>query len=425
MFQDIRIQCNGFSNCLLNCKRLYTFLLSFFLINGCTNLPPLQTDVFHGSTETVALIVFVDTPFMTLKTIEGETETGQIPFYHWIFKGFRYQTGQSMVLFDDMTVVSHAIAQDIKPVVSYRQRYGMLGVLDNLTGDIKPVDIIHLAFDESQIPALYNVAKELGASFLIKARLISNNAKLDKRTQCTYYPDRIFAQVECRVQVWKQAVTAEFRIYDVSKENIMLTLQFTTIHKAGVGEGLGTLSGLYSDISRKLASAVVAAISRRAQSQELASKLGSSNISAENRPKIWKESGAPISLVTGHYFDVWVKNTSIIDDNLIRFDISFLNRTEQKLGVTFKKDMDNKLDTYIEDKFGITYNAIGSSIEGYSFDIRAGEQEEFSLLFPLTAIPDKQVNLFTTWNIQTTQGTYALSFEFKDVHLPSVLKSAK
>lgn len=365
-------------------------VVTALLLGSCTP-PALQTGPLQRPPGQIALIVVADTP---LRYIDVGLESGeQFPFYEWIFSAFRWSADERTAVFDDRTVVERALAKGIKPVVVLHQQNPIRFLFGQEQG-LGNSRIAHLGVDDTQLESFRSVASELGASHIIKARLISNKSRV---MQTLNSLGQSFSVV-------KRKMTVGFTVYDVARGEISFAQELTTA---------GFRSGLVGDhyIARNLTSAVIAAIS--AGGEYIARRAtGTAMIRTDKTIRIgatWSRYGL---------YDAILTSISTVDGNLLRCDVSFWNRTDDRVRIILQKDDDGKLDTYITDQFNILYGTISSSVSEDSLDVRPGERKELFFVFPWTPIPTKQVSVNSTWKIQTTGGTDRVTVVFQDVPVP-------
>ena len=375
-------------------------LSAVFLVISCapTLAPTLQTGALNTSPGTVALIVFVDNQFKTIET--GENFNHIVSFYNWIFDGFRYKTKEGVILFADKTVVSNVIAKGIKPIVLYDQNNPKR-------------DIIHLSFDETQIDELNAVAEQLGATHLVKARLIKSETRKIPRNQITSGPIslgpfilNIPVTLSGNFDQTMRDTTVEFTIYDVKTKEIILTKEFTS---SKISMGMPD-----AQIKANLTAAVIAGL--KSNSADLSHQQ-------ENVQNTFRMATIRIPRIEdGHYYIrsmvMTLRSITLIHSNLIRFDGNFKNNLDEKLKIVLRRSANNKLSTYIVDHYGIRYDAVSSSLPNDSFDIRPKEQKDIFFVFPITATPHDRVDLYSVWDIQTPQKNHTATLEFRDIPIP-------
>lgn len=358
-------------------------LISISFLGACSTHTLLK-EPYQGPADGLALLVFEEMPFQSIATGLAD---GSITFYQWIYQSFRNKTNPNIHLFDD------------KAVIRFAEEYGVQ-LYGNYANNNPKFKVINLAFDEAQIDDLCKMAEDLGATHIIKARLIEDETTVIPKNQISLGPVVLtgnFSQTTRSIKV-------EFTVYNVNKGELLFSKEF--------GATTTSLSSLLAGlkIREHLVSLLLATIPPEP------GKPTVSNYSNREYPQAsFKEIRAEIPN-TGGATLVGV-DVDTLENNWLAFGINFRNAVKENIRIRFKSTM-NKLDTYIKDSHGAQYYANSSSSESDTIEVKSEDESDFYFVFPKPAAPVRQVDMFTTWEIETSQGTHTLTLTFKDVPLP-------
>lgn len=389
--------------------RLHIFLLfTIFIVIGCAST---QNNVNQKTSEN-KIIIFADLPFVTIDTGMDKTS---FSFYNWIYEAFRSYSPKGFTVVDDVVILRSALNRGINPIVEYIRYKGRICK-----------EIAYLSFDEANIEQLYDLAEELGAVYLIKAKLVSNEKRIEETPpESKTIPLFGLYGLGTTTKGKKESVfviRVEFTVYDVINRDILLTKELETITKEITGkdkkppwEILSDIreGGLLGDIRtrKRLVTALFDAISSHATE----SKTDTDMVLVNKRIRIEIPNSENTSWEVR---TVILEKVKLIDNNLLQFQLSTRNFYDDKLKIKLQRSNDKTLDSYIIDNNGIRYQAVSSSLTEDSVDIRPGERKDFFLVFPIPATLVKQVDFYSKWDIDTPQKTHAVIIKFKDVPIP-------
>lgn len=354
-------------------------LISVSFLGACSTHNLLK-EPYHGPAGGLALIVFEEVPFQS-------TGNEFFSFYQWIYQSFRSKTNPNMYLFDD------------KAIIGFAEEYG-IQLYGNYANNNPKSKVINLGFDEAQINDLYEMAKDLGATHIIKARSIEDETTVIPKNQIILGPVVLTGDFSETTR----SVKVEFTVYNVNKRELSFSREFWATATS--------LSALLVNLKIRddLVSAVLAAVQA-----ESGQAMVSNSSNREHPQGSFKEIRAEISNVGGA--TIVGIDVDAVENNWLAFSINFRNAMKENIKVKFKGTV-NRLETYIKDSNGIEYYASNSSSENDTIDVKSEDESDFYFVFPKPALPIRQVDMFTTWEIETSQGARALTLTFKDVPLP-------
>lgn len=321
-----------------------------------------------------------------------------MPFYAWMWSALRTASdkqGSAFALVDGATVLSQASGHGIEPVArtSNRRR-----------------NIAHLAFYDDQIPPLAAMARDLGAAFLIRARLVANDAKMRRVTEAKV----LGLKVQGDFKELTRHVSIEFMVYDVAADRVAFTREFS----ASDTSGWPGSSKADARVASRIASGVLAALSSDAAHRPLAEEADSAVVAVERKAAIGavaRDGSAISGALPGYRVDL---QRIVRYGGLLRFDLTLWNTTDEEVRAILKRDARNEIESYIVDSLRIRTRAVSASLENMTVLARAGEKKAFFIVFPVPATNLKKVSLSSLWDLRAPGWSQALSVKLANVALP-------
>lgn len=376
----------------------FSLLLTSISIScsSSSKLPALHQGVFQKSPGKAAIVIVIDVPYKVMQIGKDE----KMSFYPWILWAFRassYVQGNKYVMFDAQTIISQARIRGIPPVVQYGETW-----------------VDHLAFHETDSDRLCIIADELGASYLIRARLVKSDIKIKEESSKSILPS-VSLQISGKTfETVTRDVTVEFTVYDPATRKILLTKEFNSTETASWPKS----SSADDKVSINIASALLSTLSSFQQSQFTTRKETETTISIGKTVVLGRSmfrNSSPVRSTFEPQCEITLNSVTKIGTNLLRFDLSLWNKTEERVYISFKRNNENKLDTYIVDNFNVRYFSTSSSLNKYTFQIRGEEKKSFYFVFPVPVLTVRSVAFYSTWEVRTYNLNETSIIEFKDI----------
>lgn len=387
------------SGLFLFCSVLFVPFL-FISCGSSSKLLPLHQGIFKKEASKEAIVLAVDVPYKVLEIAKDE----KMSFYPWLLWAIRagsyVATNNKYVIIDGQTVLSYARARGINPVVQYVSQY-----------DEAAID--HLAFDDSDIDKLCIVANELGASYLIRARLLKTETKIKEGNSVPFLTGQIqFSGKPFAIEVTRE-VTIEFTVYQSSTRKILFTREFNSQATAT----WPNTSNADDKVSVNIASALLSTLSSQHR-EPSTKKVAETTVPIGKTVVLGRamfRDGRTVKSTFERQCEITLESITTIGGNLLRFDFTLWNQTEERVHISLNRTREGKLDTYIVDNFNVRYFSTSSSLSEYSFHIRAEEKKEFYFVFPVPVSTVRSLSFHSSWDVRTYNLNETCTIEFKEI----------
>lgn len=354
----------------------------------------LQQGAAQPSSAKRGLILFTEVPLRWVRVSDKDS----VPFYPWMWKALQKATDDersSFAVLDGAAVLARLSGHNIEPVVA---RF-----------DNRHHDVAHLAFYDDQMTGLAAVGQELGAAFLIRARLVANEAHVrhfrEKRGPLGIVLQGDFIDVA-------RTVGVEFSVYDVAANRVAFTRAFSSTDTSGSDKADSRVSGrIAAGILLALASpqaaqsggggadSAVATLDRTAAVETVVPRGGSTD-----------KSAVPAYRVT--------LQRVVLSGNLVRFDMALWNTTEEDVWAVLQRSPQNEIEAYIVDSLSIRTRAASTSLQNTTLQARPGEKVAFFIVFPVPATNLKRVSFASLWYVRSARLNQAVTVSFENIALP-------
>ncbi len=387
----------------INVLPLWAVILS---LTACYEAPSFKVAGESQSSISIRAMLYVDTPYEVIDKREKQRDhywndapLKWDPFYLWIKKAIMLLT--DVVVMDDKEVVVQARANGLRPIVRYYE-------------ENPRKEIAHLSFHDTDIPKLCRLAKELGAIYLIKARLTNNRSKYHRggsaRRTTTVLGVRIKALFPTFATTTR-STSVEFTVYDVRNYGIVLTKELTSEHEAGpilvdykVQRSLAR--GLVSNI-------LVAGVSH---SGERASTFATSQINSTKtlefdvrwvgHRKYYKERHLTLNSIKR------------MNSDLLEVNLSFRDYHDEDLSLSLRHLSNGSIAAYLVDENGLRYYASSSNLQGDRTPIRPEERKDIRLT--VNGVPSivETADFYIEFDVRTPRRNNSFNLKFQNIEVP-------
>jgi hypothetical protein len=360
------------------------------LVWGSARVEALQQRAKRG------LVLFTEVPLRTVRI----SDTDSVPFYPWVWKALHKATDDeksSFALLDGAAVLARLSGHNIEPVVAY---------FDN-----KHHDVAHLAFYDDQMTGLSAVGQELGAAFLIRARLVSNEAHV------THFREKRIGPLVVQGDFSKvvRTMSVEFTVYDVAANRVAFTRAFSSTDTSGAGKA-------DDRVSERIAAGILLAL----VAPQTAQSGGGGEAPADSAVATLDRTATVETVVTSNggtvktgvpAYRVTLQRIVLVG-GLLRFDMSLWNTTEEDVRAALRRDPQNALEAYIVDSLSIRTQAVSTSLANTMLQARPGEKVAFYIVFPVPGTSLKRVSVASLWFLRSASATQAVTVTVANVGLP-------
>ena len=371
--------------------RARVFLVALgLLVLGSARVEALQQRAKRG------LVLFTEVPLRMVRI----SDTDSVSFYPWIRKALQKASEDDksgFALLDGTAVLARLSGHNIEPVVAYY--------------DNKHHDVAHLAFYDDQMTGLSAVGQELGAAFLLRARLVANEARVRHFREKRLGPlvmQGNFTEVA-------RSMSVEFTVYDVGANSVAFTRAFSSTDTSGAGKA-------DDRVSERIAAGILLALAapQTAQSGGGAEGGADSAVATLDRTAtveaVVTSNGATVKTGVPSY-RVTLQRIVLVG-NLLRFDMALWNTTEQDVRAVLRRDPQNEIEAYIVDSLRIRTQAVSTSLANTTLQARPGEKVAFYIVFPAPGTNLKRVSVTSLWVLRAPSSTQAVTVSVADVALP-------
>ncbi|PYO92717.1 MAG: hypothetical protein DMD62_12305 [Gemmatimonadetes bacterium] len=327
------------------------------------------------------------------------SDTDSVPLYPWMWKALHKATDDeksSFALLDDAAVLARLSSHNIEPVAAY---------FDN-----KHHEVAHLAFYDDQMTGLSAVGQELGAAFLIRARLVANEARV------RHYREKrgpLGLRIEGNFSDVVRTMSVELTVYDVAANRVAFTRAFSSTDTSGAGKA-------DDRVSERIAAGILLALAapQTAQSGDGAgadSAVATLERTATVEAVVTSNGGTVKTAVPSYRVTL---QRIVLVGNLLRFDMALWNTTEEDVRAVLRRDPRNELEAYIVDSLSIRTQAVSTSLANTMLQARPGEKVAFYIVFPVPGTNLKRVSVASLWFLRSPSETQAVSVTVANVALP-------
>jgi len=371
------------------CARLFLVVLGL-MVWGSAPIEALQQRAKR------VLVLFTEVPLRMVRI----SDTDSVLFYPWIRKALQKATKDDnggFALLDGAAVLARLSGHNIEPVVAYY--------------DNKHRDVAHLAFYDDQMTGLSAVGQELGAAFLLRARLVANEAHVRHFREKRLGPlvmQGNFTEVA-------RTMSVEFTVYDVAANRVAFTRAFSSTDTSGAGKA-------DDRVSERMAAGILLALAapQTAQSGGGAEGGADSAVATLDRTAtveaVVTSNGATVKTGVPSY-QVTLQRIVLVG-NLLRFDMALWNTTEQDVRAVLRRDPQNEIEAYIVDSLSIRTQAVSTSLANTTLQARPGEKVAFYIVFPVPGTNLKRVSVTSLWVLRAPSSTQAVTVSVAGVALP-------
>jgi len=373
--------------------RARVFLVALgLLVWGSARVEALQQRAKRG------LVLFTEVPLRMVRI----SDTDSVLFYPWIRKALQKATEDDnggFALLDGTAVLARLSGHNIEPVVAYY--------------DNKHRDVAHLAFYDDQMTGLSAVGQELGAAFLLRARLVANEALVRHFREKRLGPlvmQGNFTEVT-------RTMSVEFTVYDVAANRVAFTRAFSSTETSGAGKA-------DDRVSERIAAGILVALAAPQTAQSGGGGEGGGG--ADSAVATLDRTATVETVVTSNGGTVKTGVPSyrvtlqriVLVGNLLRFDMALWNTTEQDVRAELRRDPQNEIEAYIVDSLRIRTQAVSTSLANTTLQARPGEKVAFYIVFPVPGTNLKRVSVTSLWVLRAPSSTQAVTVSVADVALP-------
>jgi hypothetical protein len=366
-------------------------------------LLPLHYGVFKKDIDKKAIVLAVDVPFKILKIAKDRN----ISFYPWILQALRagsyIATNNKFVIIDGQTVQSFASERNVKLVVQNTFQNG--------------IQLInHLAFDDSDFERLCAIANDLGASYLIKAKLIKSETDIKEGNSVPFLLGGSiqFSGKPFAIEMTRE-VTVEFVVYETLTRKILFTKEFNSRE---TGKWPNT-NNADNRVAKNISSALLSHLSFQ-KNGNVPKNIIDTTITVGKTVVLGRAKFYQGIAIKGTFIpecEITLISVSTIENKYLRFDFTIWNKTQEKLRVSAKQNIENKFDTYIIDNFNVRYYSISSSLNDSPFQIRAEEKKSFYFVFPVPISTTSSVSFYSTFDFQINNLNQLQTIELKNISI--------
>ncbi len=374
------------------CARLFLVVLGL-MVWGSAPVEALQQRAKRG------LILFSEVPLRWVRVSDQDS----VPLYPWMWKALQKATEHdksSFALVDGTALLARLSAHNIEPVAAY---------FDN-----KHHDVAHLAFYDDQMTGLSAVGQELGAAFLLRARLVANEAHV------RHYREKRLGPLVMQGNFTEVARTmsVELTVYDVAANRVAFTRAFSSTDTSGAGKA-------DDRVSERIAAGILLALAAPQTAQsggggEAGAGGADSAVATVDRTAtvetVVTSNGGTVKTGVPSY-RVTLQRVVLLG-NLLRFDMALWNTTEEDVRAVLRRDPQNEIEAYIVDSLRIRTRAVSTSLENTMLQARPGEKVAFYVVFPVPGTNLKRVSVASLWILRSPTSTQAVSVSVANVALP-------
>jgi len=347
-----------------------------------------------------ALVLFTEVPLRMVRI----SDTDSVLFYPWIRKALQKATKDDnggFALLDGTAVLARLSGHNIEPVVAYY--------------DNKHRDVAHLAFYDDQMTGLSAVGQELGAAFLLRARLVANEAHVRHFREKRLGPlvmQGNFTEVA-------RTMSVEFTVYDVAANRVAFTRAFSSTDTSGAGKA-------DDRVSERMAAGILLALAAPQTAESGGGGEGGGGGGADSAVATLDRTATVEAVVTSNGATVKTGVPSyrvtlqriVLVGNLLRFDMALWNTTEQDVRAVLRRDPQNEIEAYIVDSLSIRTQAVSTSLANTTLQARPGEKVAFYIVFPVPGTNLKRVSVTSLWVLRAPSSTQAVTVSVAGVALP-------
>lgn len=393
------------------------FLVAVALI-GCTTpdgTPGVHRNLLLGGASVIssplkntngqlALLVFADDPPNVIGQVPGN-ERGRY-FYKWAYYAFRLCSPKEVWLCSEDLVATEAQRQGLAPSILQHYR-----------------KIEHLAFKSEEIPKLCDFAASLGATHVVRVRLLDMNSSTQRETRTTQKPTGItigsvtFLESTRTTTSVMDVTTATMRIrchtYQTSDGTLLFEQDFDLYDKSAFAFNAANNANL----KKNFVAGVLREIESRTSLASRSAQPGSGSRPVNLAMEVWLREYA----TDGSYSltDVGPQLTSIerIDQNL-KLNFTVRNSMRGDLHIAFQEGRNGRPEAFLRDEAGATHYAASTSVQGNQVSFRPGERKNFYFVVPLQSSAVKAVNFFAEWSYRSQSQQESAHLRFPNILLP-------
>lgn len=369
------------------CARVFLVALGLVVWGGAP-VDALQQRARRG------LVLFTEVPLRIVRI----SNTDSVSFYTWIVKALTKATEEDKSNFDVVdgtAVLARLSGHNIEPVAAYFAN--------------KRRDVAHLAFYDDQMTDLSAVGQELGAAFLIRARLVVNDARVrhlrEKRLPLGIRMEGNFIEVA-------RTVSVEFMVYDVATNRVAFTQAFSSTDTASAGKA-------DDRVSERIAAGILLALASPQAAQSGGTGADSTVATLDRTARvetIVARDGGTVKIGVPSYRVTLQRVVRL--GNLLRFDMALWNTTEEDVRAVLRRSAQNEIEAYIVDSLSIRTRAVSTSLENTTLQARPGEKVAFFIAFPVPGTNLKRVSVASLWNLRSPSAAQAVTVSLENVTLP-------
>ena len=358
------------------------------LVWGSAPVEALQQRAKRG------LILFSEVPLRWVRISDEDS----VPLYPWMWKALQKATADvksSFALVDGTALLARLGGHNIEPVAAY---------FDN-----KHHDVAHLAFYDDQMTGLSAVGQELGAAFLIRARLVANEAHVrhfrEKKGPLGMVLQGNFTEVA-------RTMSVELTVYDVAANRVAFTRAFSSTDTSGAGKA-------DDRVSERIAAGILLALAAPQTAQSGGGEADSVVATVERTATVETvvtSNGGTVKTPVPSYRVTLQRIVQV--GNLIRFDMALWNTTEENVRAVLRRDSRDELEAYIVDSLSIRTQAVSTSLANTMLQARPGEKVAFYIVFPVPGTNLKRVSVASLWFLRSPSFNQAVSVTVAGVALP-------
>jgi hypothetical protein len=337
------------------------------------------------------MILFTEVPFRRVRVSAEDS----VPFYPWIWTAVRKATGtqgSAFVLFDGPTVLTGVKRHGLEPVVLYV--------------DKKHHAVAHLGFYDDQMSELSAVAQELGAAFLIRARLVANDARLKRLRE----KQVLGVKIQGDFTELARSASVEFTVYDVAANRVAFTREFTSSDSSARAD---------TKVAGRIAAGMMRALSGQETGEPEAGieETDSAVVAVERTAVVETVAMGSVVKSSVPAYRVTLQRI-VLRGDLLRFDMDLWNTTDEEVRAVVRRTPQNEIESYIIDSLRIRTRAASTSLENMTLFARAGEKVGFFIVFPVPATNLKKVSVSSLWDLRAPSQSLRVTVDLKQVTLP-------